>query len=219
MNLKKTGAVVAAAAVLSVGAAYGSASASSAPAAAHTAVKPAQHHVKYSDDDIVGLLVFGKGKAADDHPDLARQIRSHRSAENDKVTLAQIAEFTKALKGVDNDFHAKVTVAVQINDPFAAKAGMQRLGDDIKTVLAKIKQADVKSPDRANGWLWHDANVVIEINALGAINGVVYANVAGATEAVVTLVVVPSAVSYGFDLRQPNSLDADNLVSSVATAL
>ncbi|MGW2816915.1 hypothetical protein [Streptomyces sp. NPDC001415] len=219
MNLKKTGALACAAAVLTVGVAYGSASASAAPVAVRTAVKPAEHHVKYSDEDIVGLLVFAKGKAADEHPDLAKQIRSRRSPQTSQVTLEQIAVFTKDLTAVDKDFHEKVTVAVQINDPFQAKAGMQRLNDDLKTFMTQHKSPAMKSPNRANGWFWHDAYIAIEINAVGAINAIGYANVAGATEAVVTLVVVPAAVSYGFDMSQPNSLDADNMVSAVAAAL
>ncbi|MFI6056029.1 sporulation delaying protein family toxin [Streptomyces violascens] len=217
MNLKKTGALACAAAVLTVGIAYGSASA--APVAVHAAVKPAEHHVKYSDEDIVGLLVFAKGKAADEHPDLAKQIRSRRSPQTSQVTLEQIAVFTKDLKVVDKDFHDKVTVAVQINDPFQAKAGMERLNEDLKSFMTQHKTPAMKSPNRANGWFWHDAYIVIEINAVGAINAIGYANVAGATEAVVTLVVVPAAVSYGFDMSQPNNLDADNMVSSVAAAL
>ncbi|GAA2929879.1 hypothetical protein GCM10020221_27140 [Streptomyces thioluteus] len=218
MNLKKTGALVCAAAVLTLGGAYGAQAASSSSAPAKVASAPAQHHVKYSDEDIVGLLVFGKGKAADEHQDLARMIRSHRGADNEKVTLAQIADFTKELRKSDADFHDKVTVAVQINDPFQAKAGMERLGDDIKAVIAKSR-ITAKNPSVANGKIWHDANFLIELNVVGAINALAYANVAGATEVAVALVVVPSAVSYGFDLQKSNGLDADAMVSAVTESL
>ncbi|MFF4407760.1 sporulation delaying protein family toxin [Streptomyces sp. NPDC001262] len=222
MKLKKSAALACAAAVLTVGVVSGTA-AVAAPAknsgvTAPLSGKAAKHTVKYSDEDIVGLLVFAKGKAADEHPDLAKQIRSHRTPQSDKVTLEQIAEFTKELKAIDADFHDKVTVPVQISDPYAAKAGMERLNDDVKTYIAQHKKFG-NNPDRANGWVWHDANAVIEINVLGAINAIGYANVAGATEAVVALVVVPSAVSYGFDMSKPNSLDASNFVSAVAKGL
>ncbi|GAA0389665.1 sporulation delaying protein family toxin [Streptomyces luteireticuli] len=218
MNLKKTGALVCAAAVLTLGGAYGAQAASSSSAPATVASAPVQHHVKYSDEDIVGLLVFGKGKAADEHKDLAEKIRSHRGSDNDKVTLEQIAQFTNELRKIDPELHDKVTVPVQINDPFQAKAGMERLADDIKALVAKSK-GNVKNPKVASGVVWHDANVLIELNALGFINAVGYANVAGATEAVVALVVVPSAVSYGFDMQKSNGLDADDMVSAVSSAL
>ncbi|MGW1197799.1 sporulation delaying protein family toxin [Streptomyces sp. NPDC002536] len=222
MKLKKSAALACAAAVLTVGVVSGTA-AVAAPAknsgvTASLSGKAAKHTIKYSDEDIVGLLIFAKGKAADEHPDLAKQIRAHRTPEADKVTPEQIAEFTKELKAIDADFHDKVTVPVQINDPYAAKAGMERLNDDIKTFIAQHKKFG-NSPDRANGWAWHDANVLIEINVLGAINAIGYANGAVATEVAFTLVVVPAAVSYGFDMSKSNSLDAGNFVSAVAKGL
>lgn len=177
-----------------------------------------KHHVKYSDEDVVSLLIFAKGRAAHDHPALAKQIRARRTDGADKVTAAQMAEFTSALKRIDSAFHEKVTIPVQINDPFQAKQGMLRLNDDVKKYIAQQKAATTDTA-RANGWLWHDVNGLIEINVIGAINVLGYANVAGATEVAVALVVVPSAVSYGFDMSRPNSLDADTMVSDVARSL
>ncbi|MEV0260078.1 sporulation delaying protein family toxin [Streptomyces sp. NPDC050617] len=222
MRLKRTTALISSAAALVAVLGTGAVAVAAAPSHARTAVTASaadgEHHVKYSDEDIVGLLVFAKGKAADEHPDLAAEIRAHRNEQTNQVTLAQIAEFTKELMATDPEFHDKITVAVQINDPFQAQAGMERLNDDLKKFLT-AHQVTGKSPNRADGWLWHDVNIAIEVNALAAINGAVYANVAGATEAVVALVVVPSAVSYGFDMSQPNSLDADGIVSAVTKGL
>ncbi len=221
MRLKRTTALISSAAALVAVVGSGAVAVAAAPSHARTAVTASaaeEHHVKYSDEDIVGLLVFAKGKAADEHPDLAAEIRAHRNEQTNQVTLAQIAEFTKELMATDPEFHDKITVAVQINDPFQAQAGMERLNDDLKKFLT-AHQVQGKSPNRADGWFWHDVNIAIEINALAAINGAVYANVAGATEAVVALVVVPSAVSYGFDMSQPNSLDADGIVSAVTKGL
>ncbi|NEA42013.1 sporulation delaying protein family toxin [Streptomyces sp. SID11385] len=221
MKLKRPAALVCAGAVLALGGASGAAAwASPSDGPAHVRQAAAEHHVTYSDADIVGLLVFAKGKAADDHPELADAIKSHKSnnENNEKVTLEQIDQFTTALKALDADFHDKITVAVQIDDPFQAKAGMERLNQDIDKFLSKAKDAsaDTVSPQ---GIVWHDANIVIELNVAGAINAIGYANVAGATEAVVALVVVPSAVSYGFDMRQPNGLDEDTMVAAVAHTL
>ncbi|WP_174857678.1 hypothetical protein [Streptomyces lydicus] len=193
--------------------------AAQAMAAAPAAGSAAAHHIKYSDEDIVGLLIFAKGRAAHDQPALAKQIRARRTSGADKVTPAQIAAFTKILKKIDPAFHGKVTVPIQINDPFQAKKGMIRLSDDVKKYIAHQKAATTTDTARANGWWWHDVNGLIEINVVGAINVIGYANVAGATEVAVALVVVPSAVSYGFDMSKPNSLDADSLVSAVARNL
>ncbi|MEU1630348.1 hypothetical protein ABZ746_34660 [Streptomyces sp. NPDC020096] len=216
MKLKKTAALACSAAVLATGVAYAS-TAVAAPQG--TATVAAKHHVKYSDADIVGLLVFAKGRAADDHPDLAAKIRADRTAQTSQVTLTQIAEFTTELKAIDTQFHGNVTIPVQVQDPFQAKQGMERLNDDIKTFLKQHQSPDANSPARSEGWFFHDANVLIELNALGAINAIGYANVAGATEVAIALVVVPSAVSYGFDMSQPNKLDENNLVSAVAAGL
>ncbi|MFJ4435273.1 sporulation delaying protein family toxin [Streptomyces sp. NPDC088923] len=221
MKLKRPAALVCAGAVLALGGASGAAAwASPSDGPAHVRQAAAEHHVTYSDADIVGLLVFAKGKAADDHPELADAIKSHKSnnENNEKVTLEQIDQFTTALKALDADFHDKITVAVQIDDPFQAKSGMERLNQDIDKFLSKTREA---SADTVNpqGAFWHDANIVIELNVAGAINAIGYANVAGATEAVVALVVVPSAVSYGFDMRQPNGLDEDTMVAAVAHTL
>ncbi|MCZ1009798.1 hypothetical protein [Streptomyces lydicus] len=227
MHFKRTALLASSAAALAGIVACGASAVAAPPAVAAAPTTQAmatsggagKHHVKYSDEDIVGLLIFAKGKAAHDHPALAKQIRARRTKGADKVTAAQIAEFTKILQRIDSAFHEKVTVPVQINDPFQAKQGMLRLNDDVKKYIAQQKAASTTDTARANGWWWHDVNGLIEINVVGAINAIGYANVAGATEAVVALVVVPAAVSYGFDMSEPNSLDADAMVSAVARDL
>lgn len=112
-----------------------------------------------------------------------------------------------------------VTRAVQSHDPFVVEVGMQRLGSDLTAYLDQFKMPGKLDGYRPDGIVWHDANIVTEINIGAVINGAIYANVGLATEVAVALVVVPSAVSYGFDMRQPNSLDRDGLVAAVARAL
>ncbi|MFI0907599.1 hypothetical protein ACH4TE_29410 [Streptomyces sioyaensis] len=227
MHFKRTAVLASSAAALAGIVACGAWAVAAPPAVAAapaaqtmaTSGSAAKHHIKYSDEDIVGLLIFAKGRAAHDHPALAKKIRARRTDGADKVTAAQIAEFTRVLKRIDSAFHEKVTVPVQINDPFQAKQGMLRLNDDVKKYIAGQKTAATTDTARTNGWWWHDVNGLIEINVVGAINAIGYANVAGATEAVVALVVVPAAVSYGFDMSEPNSLDADSMVSAVTRSL
>lgn len=199
--------------------AAGSTNSGTAAVSEGKATKPSQHHVKYTDEEILALLLFGSGKAAEDHPDLAKKIKEQRPKGSPQATPEQIAQLAQKLREIDPGFHDAVTVAVQVNDPYQAQSGMKRLNEDLKKYMAQAKVPQTGDKVTPYGAVWHDANILTEINALAFINGAVYANVAGATEAVVALVVVPSAVSYGFEMDSSNALDADNMVAAVAEAL
>ncbi|MFF7636961.1 sporulation delaying protein family toxin [Kitasatospora sp. NPDC008050] len=174
----------------------------------------------YSDGEVLSLLLFAGGRAATEHPALAEKIKNVHSALA-PMSDAQVTELTQQLTAVDPAYHGEVTQAVQAKDPFVVQAGMERLNDDLKTVISNAGASTARNNAavRPNGFVWHDANVFTEINGVAAINVLGYANVAGATEVAVALVVVPDAVSYGFDMKQSNTLDEDGLVAAVAAAL
>src|SRR5438552_17248436 len=68
--------------------------------AAHTAPAAAAKAAQgYSDSDVVAFLVFGQGKAAQDHPELAQQIRSRPS--DASVTPAQLSYLMNKLHQAD----------------------------------------------------------------------------------------------------------------------
>jgi SdpC family antimicrobial peptide len=169
----------------------------------------------------VALLLFGTGQAAKDHPALAERIRAHRTqgVANPTPRPEQISELVARLRTIDPQFTSMVTQPVQTRDPFVVEAGMQRLARDLETYLDQFRLPGKFDGYRPDGIVWHDANVVTELNIAAVINAAAWANAAAATEVAVVLVVVPSAVSYGFDMRQPNSLDRDGFVAAVARAL
>jgi SdpC family antimicrobial peptide len=72
---------------------------------------------------------------------------------------------------------------------------------------------------RPNGWVWTKSNIVTVANVAAGINVAAGANVAAAAEAVVVVVIVPAAASYGFDLQQSDQLDENDFVAAVTSAL
>ncbi|WP_328554985.1 MULTISPECIES: sporulation delaying protein family toxin [unclassified Streptomyces] len=218
MRIKKPliGAVLAATMVA------GAAGTASAHARApHTApVAAARAEQGYSDSDVVAFLVFGQGKAAKDHPELAQQIRSRRS--DTSVTHAQLSYLMAKLHQADPAFHAKVTEAVQAKDPFVVQRGMVALNDDLKAAIASDSKAkSLNSADiaRPNGWVWTKSNIVTVANVAAGINVAVGTNVAAGAEVVVVVVIAPAAASYGFDLKQSDQLDENDFVAAVTSAL
>ncbi|WP_079054148.1 sporulation delaying protein family toxin [Streptomyces graminilatus] len=185
-----------------------------APAAA---AKAAQG---YSDNDVVAFLVFGQGKAAKDHPELAEQIRSRRS--DASVTPAQLSYLMNKLHQADPAFHTEVTEAVQSKDPFVVQHGMAALNDDLNAAMASDSKAKtLNSADiaRPNGWVWTKSNILAVANVAAGINVAVGTNVAVGAEVAVIVVIAPAAASYSFDLKQSDQLDADDFVAAVASAL
>lgn len=189
--------------------------------AAHTAPAAAAKAAKgYSDSDVVAFLVFGQGKAAQDHPELAQQIRSRRS--DASVTPAQLSYLMNKLHEVDPSFHTKVTTAVQSEDPFTVQQGMVALNDDLKAAMAadsKAKTLNSAVIARPNGWVWTKSNIVTVANVAAGINVAVGTNVAAGAEVAVIVVIAPAAASYSFDLKQSDQLDADDFVAAVTAAL
>ncbi|MDT0470056.1 sporulation delaying protein family toxin [Streptomyces gibsoniae] len=174
----------------------------------------------YSDSDVVAFLVFGQGKAAKDHPELARQIRSRRS--DTSVTPAQLSYLMHKLHQADPAFHTKVTNAVQSKDPFVVQQGMVALNDDLKAAMASDSRAKtLNSADiaRPNGWVWTKSNIVTVANVAAGINVAAGTNVAVGAEVAVVVVIAPAAASYSFDLKQSDQLDANDFVAAVASTL
>ncbi|GHG81160.1 sporulation delaying protein family toxin [Streptomyces griseocarneus] len=182
--------------------------------------RPATSKTKYSDREVVSFLVFGRGKAADDNPALAKKIRDRRA--DSTVTEEQLSYLMGKLHKIDPAFHANVTEAVQAKDPFVVQEGMERLNDDLKKYIAEDAgdvDMSTDAADRADGKVWKKSNIVAVANIAAGINVAVGTNVAAGAEVAVIVVIVPAAASYGFDLQQPNKLDKNNLVAEVAEAL
>ena len=173
----------------------------------------------YSDSEIVSLLVLGAGRAAQEHPDLGNKFTPRAADDVPEATDQQVQALTNALVDVVPNFHDTVTLGVQKQDPFAAQAAMTALGQGLRTVASREKNAapssDVVS---TQGFAWHDANVFTEINGVAVLNVAGYANGAVVTEVAWVLYVTPGAISYEFPTTA-NTLDSQNIVAQLATEL
>ena len=68
---------------------------------------------KYSDEEIVGLFVFGAGRAATEHPEI---VAKYVKAPLPDTTSATIADLTSQLRAANPRFHEQVTIPLQSND-------------------------------------------------------------------------------------------------------
>ncbi|KJL34308.1 hypothetical protein [Microbacterium azadirachtae] len=98
---------------------------------------------KYSDDDIVALVMFGTGRIATAHPDLAKKLMPNTPT---GITPEAITAVTKMLYSVDPAFNEKVTLALQSGDPYTAQAGIEQFRADV-AVLTKQAGPGAVSPD------------------------------------------------------------------------
>ncbi len=174
---------------------------------------------KYGDDAVVGLLLYGSGQVATDHPNVAARFKP-KDASIPVPTAAQVHAMTEQLLKVDPNFHNNVTLGVQRHDPNSAKAALGELGGDVKVLADQNNQSRLGSRNASpNGFFFTSANVAVEINAVGGINAVVYANAGLATEVAAVLYVVPDAISYGFDLNRGSQLDEEVTAAGLASSI
>ncbi|WP_083798102.1 sporulation delaying protein family toxin [Corynebacterium pseudogenitalium] len=177
--------------------------------------KDATKNLKYSDSDIVDLLVFSDGPAATNNPELAKLLQSNNP---DKyVPTSEDLDIAQDLLETEiSDFHQEVTVPIQSGDPYKVTDALDRVSIAIQNITAE--QTAQTPAVSTYGMGWHDANLWVEINGAAVLNGAVYANVALATEALVALYVVPGAISYQFP-KTKGTLDGQNLVAALSEEL
>ncbi len=109
----------------------------------HTAlVKQVSATPKYSDTDMVSLLLFGTGKAAQDRPDLLKTLGIKP---NPNATPELISSALSQLKAVDKDFHQRVTVDAQAKDPYKAQAALAAFKSDVQAVVNQHTKASSAS--------------------------------------------------------------------------
>lgn len=176
---------------------------------------PQKSKVKYSDEDVLKLIIFAQGPIAEQRPDLAEKLLKGKP----KPKLPDDAVFedvVSQLKRVDPEYHEVVTKGVQKNDPLKAEAAMKRLSDD----LNKIYELE-KRPDQERGvttWAWHDAHVFAETELAAAAAAVVFEAVGAAHVAAVVVAIVPAAVSYQFEFNHGSTVDRQAMVAAVSQA-
>ncbi|MEU6995431.1 hypothetical protein ABZ953_32840 [Streptomyces sp. NPDC046465] len=129
----------------------------------------------YNDQEVVGLLTLGSGRAAQEHPDVLDKF----GIPHQNVGEAKTAAFTRALSEVDPRFHETVTENVQSGDPYKVDAALTRLAADVNKVTDKKSLPDGVA--RGSFWVKTD-NVVLQ-------TGTVATTVAAVAEVGVVVVV------------------------------
>ncbi|MFI1996454.1 hypothetical protein [Actinoplanes sp. NPDC020271] len=192
--LKTVAAVTSAAMVLSFSPAAAHAQGEPSPSSATTTSADAgQAKLPYSDEEILALFAFGTGRAAAEHPDVAAKFvppAQVKGASEDDIRALLVL-----LKSIDSQYHEKVTVDVQSKDPELIQAALVRLSQDIQTYVQRLQARSggknvTAQADAARGSLKVGLNVLVTANAVANVNGVVWGNVAVATEAAVAAVAV-----------------------------
>lgn len=173
-------------------------------------------HSMYSDVDVTSLLVFGRGRMAEDNPELASDLNAGRSFP--KVTASAIASFTHDLQSLDPDYHEVVGLGVQKGDPYAARAALHRVSDDIAKWydLRQVTLADgPQGVAAARGVVKQTA--VVATTVAGGWQVLAFTTVAVVGEAVLVVAIVPAAVSYRFTYTRADRLQIDGWSAHLAS--
>ncbi len=70
-------------------------------------------YARYNDNEITALLVAGQGRAAREHPEIAKFLRPQSLSDIPESTFVRL---TRALRNVDPQYHAGVTVTLLFGD-------------------------------------------------------------------------------------------------------
>lgn len=167
--------------------------------------------LKYDDVDVVGLLVFGKGRIASDQPKLAKKFDV--GLKDSEVPPEAIQEFTDELLSVDNKFHEVVTTGVQIQDEEAAQEAIKRLQDDIDKIAAKYqnKAESSKGSVEPQGKGKFKTNYVVASNIVAGRDAVVAVELALAA-----YVAGVAVIAYKFDDTEPTSIEMERTFKELA---
>lgn len=191
---------------------YGAAPAQAAPDPTTTAAPDAsgravlkrsvQNLSKYSDYQVLQLLLAAQGPVADKHPELKQLLGfDPKKPHTDERALAAVI---KGYLKYNPNFHTETSLPLQSGNPQAVEAGLRTFSTSFtnfvqystkkhqatasKAEMEKYRETTAQANGR--GWLWMGAYVAVYANAAAVANAVVYANAAVATFALATLAVV-----------------------------
>jgi SdpC family antimicrobial peptide len=179
----------------------------------------AKETVKYSDTDLLKLLLAAQGPIADAHPELKRMLgfNPDKPHTEDAALGKVVAGYLAAHPG----FHQDMAVPFHSGDPVRVDAALRDFSISFNKWLKETSQpVDGGKPQavaQAKGWFWMGAYVAIYVNAVGAANAVGYTNAGVATNALATLVVVTWYLEDG----SPNGsgIERDAFVDALTSAL
>ncbi|MEE1805258.1 hypothetical protein [Streptomyces sp. BE133] len=188
----------------------------SAPGKAQLKVA-AQKTVKYSDAELLQLLLAAQGPIADAHPKLKQMLgfNPDKAHTNEEALNQIIAGYLAAHPG----FHQDVAVPFHSGAPVRVDAALRDFSISFnKWIKDTAEPADNgKAQAQASGWFYMGAYVAIYANAVGVANAVVYANAAVATNALATVVVVTWYLEDGSPTG--SGIERDAFVDALTSAL
>ncbi|GAA0397645.1 hypothetical protein [Streptomyces luteireticuli] len=177
----------------------------------------AKETAKYSDAELLQLLLAAQGPIADAHPELKRMLGFNASKpQTDQAALKKVI---KGYLAAHPEFHKKMAVPFHSGDPVRVDAALRDFSVTFNDFLKKNGQPvnTGKAQVRAAGWFYMGAYVAIYVNALGAANAAVYTNAGVATNALATLVVVTWYLEDG--KPSGSGIERDAFVGALTNAL
>ena len=120
---------------------------------------------KYSDEEIVGLFVFGAGRAAIDHPDI---VTKYVRVSQPNVSETTISDLTSQLREANPHFHQEVTVPIQSSDPESILEEQNAFGAALSAITKNTPPAsDRLAVGRCALWVAAAGAVVIVVAVAG----------------------------------------------------
>lgn len=178
----------------------------------------ARQAARYSDAELLQLLLAGQGPIAETHPDLVRLLGFDVNKPHTDET---------ALNFIIDDYLSKTpefrryAVGFQSGDQVRVQRALRDFSISFNHYVKSLpQQNDSQSGEfsaQASGWFWMGAYVAIYANAVGVANAVVYANAGVATFALATLAVVTWYLEDGTPVG--SELERNKLVTGLATSL
>ncbi|MCX5069003.1 hypothetical protein OOJ91_24470 [Micromonospora lupini] len=173
---------------------------------------------RYTDSELLELLLAAQGPVAEQHPELVR-ILGFDPAKPHTDDAALDAIVTAYLKH-DRDFHEATAKPLQSGDPTRVNEGLRVFSVSFNEFIRAQGGNAVSGKSTFTtqaGWFYMGANVAIYANAVGVANAVAYANVGVATFALATVALVTWYLEDGS--AAGSQFERDILVNAFTDAL
>ncbi|MFK8851375.1 hypothetical protein [Streptomyces sp. Ac-502] len=172
---------------------------------------------KYSDRELLQLLLAAQGPIADAHPELKQMLGFNPSKPH--TNEEALGKIITGYLAAHPEFHEKMAIPFHSGDPVRVDTALRDFSVTFIDYIKKNAQPANSSRAQAQtrGWFWMGANVAIYVNAVGAANAVAYTTAGVATNALATLVVVTWYLEDG----KPAStgIERDAFVDALTSAL
>ncbi|MFF5333496.1 hypothetical protein [Streptomyces sp. NPDC013181] len=180
-------------------------------------IDPVKETAKYSDTELLQLLLAAQGPIAEAYPELKSMLGFNPDKPHtDEDALNQIIAGYLA---AHPEFHETSAVPFHSGDPVLVDAALRDFSVSfIDYVKENGEPVEGEGPEaQPSGWFYMGAYVAIYVNAVGAANAVAYTNAGVATNALATLVVVTWYLEDGSP--SGSGIERDAFVAAFTSAL